>query len=132
MKRGIGSVLLVVALAVAGAGCGRGAKSPAEAMASLRSPDAHERAEAAKDLRAHKGPPAEAVPALFEAIQTEQDNKAYAEMMITLAYSGAPQAEPFICAKIYDADANMRRWASQALKTWLPKNRQSKGCPPPQ
>ncbi|MBK8252513.1 MAG: HEAT repeat domain-containing protein [Polyangiaceae bacterium] len=130
MKHGIASVLFVAAFAVAG--CGREPRSPAEVMAGLRSPDPRDRADAAKELRAHKGPPAEAVPALFEAIQTEQDNKAYAEMMITLAHSGAPQAEPFICAKIYDADANMRRWASQALKTWLPKNRQSKGCPPPQ
>jgi HEAT repeat protein len=121
---------LAAAAALTAIGC-REPVSPGELIADLRSPDPKERAHAARALRAHGEVPPEAIPALFQAIQVEQNKKARGEQVITLATSGEPQAEPLICQAVYDPDVDVRRWGKQALTVWLPMNQRSKGCPPP-
>jgi hypothetical protein len=111
-------------------GC-REARSPAELIADLQSPDPRDRTAAAHDLRRGGGVPPQAVAALFQAIQVEQNKKARGEELVALAVSGSPQAEPFICQAVYDPDVDVRRWGKQALTIWLPMNQRSKGCPPP-
>jgi hypothetical protein len=119
------------ALAVALGGCG-GSRGPAQSpVAMLKSADPDERRDAAHDLRADGGPTPEATRALLEAIQTETDERTYGEMLIALGASGAPEAEPLICAKIYAPDERSRNIAKRALKLYLPRNRSSPGCPPP-
>jgi hypothetical protein len=122
--------LLLAALALGALGC-RQPLTPAEMIADLQSPDPRDRTSAAHGLRAHGTVPPEAVPALFQAIQVEQNKKARGEELMALAVSGSPQAEPFICKAVYDPDVDVRRWGKQALTIWLPMNQHSKGCPPP-
>jgi hypothetical protein len=111
-------------------GC-REPRTPAELIMDLQSPDPRDRTSAAHGLRSGGGVPPEAVPALFQAIQVEQNKKARGEELVALAVSGSPQAEPFICQAVYDPDVDVRRWGKQALTIWLPMNQRSKGCPPP-
>lgn len=97
----------------------------------LKSANPDERRAAAHDLRAEGGPSADATRAVLEAIKTETDEHTYGEMLITLGASGAPEAEAFICPKVYAADARARNVAKRALKLYLEHNRASPGCPPP-
>lgn len=111
--------------------CGGPHTHVASPIASLKSPDAGERRDAADDLRNSGGPTPEGTRALLDAIKTETDERAYGAMLISLGASGAPEAEPLICAKVYAPDARMRTYAKRALKFYLEHNRASHGCPPP-
>lgn len=110
--------------------CG-GSRSPAQNVGMLRSPDADERRDAAHALRNDGGPTPEATQALLDAIKSETDDRTYGEMLISLGASGVPQAEAFICPKVYANDARTRNVAKRALKLYLEHNRGSQGCPPP-
>ncbi len=121
---------ILIAASLTAVGC-REALSPAELIGDLQSPDPRDRTAAAHGLRRGGGVPPEAVPALFQALQVEQNKKARGAELVTLGTSGSPQAEPFICQAVYDPDVDVRRWGKQALTIWLPMNQRSKGCPPP-
>lgn len=124
------ALTMTSALAAAVTGCG-GSPTMQTSMANLKSPSAGQRQEAADELRDDGGPTPEATRALLEAIKTETDEHAYGAMLIALGASGAPEAEPYICAKVYATEARMRTWAKKAHKLYLEKNRSSQGCPPP-
>lgn len=111
-------------------GCRR-ARNPQLAAKSLESSIPTEREDAAHDLRRENPLSPQSKSALLAAIAKEQDNRAYGEMLLALSQDGTPEAEPYICAKMYDADRRMRDIAKRSLKLWLPYNRQSQGCPPP-
>jgi hypothetical protein len=115
---------LVVALAFASIGCHRGrhAKSPAEMVANLRSPEWETRRHAADQLRDDGGPIPEALPALYDAMMHEHNLKAYGAMLITLGASGIAEARPLIDARMSDPSEDMRRWAKRALNLWLVRN----------
>ncbi len=121
--------LVVVAAGLIAAGC-VDARLPSVLIADLRSPDSRVRVSAAHALRNRGALPPEAVPALIQALQIEHGKVARKEELLTLATSGAPQAEPLICKAVWDEDVDMRGWGKQALTIWLPMNPRSKGCPP--
>jgi hypothetical protein len=116
-------------------GCHRSPpRSPAEEVGLLGNPDWKERRSAADGLRDHGGPPAEALPALYAALQAEQSPKVLGAILITLGASGIPEVRPFIDARVNDPDEDMRRWARRALKYWLVKNQllgEEQELPPP-
>jgi len=114
---------LAICLALSWVGC-REPRTTNEVVADLRNPDPDKRQNAADDLRTDQGVPAEAIPHLLQAIQTEQNPKAYGAMLITLGRSGVAEAKPLIDARIPDMDRDMRRWVSRALKYWLIANKQ--------
>lgn len=113
------TLLLAAGAAMAGVACRRGPKSVPQMIASLRHPVASERRRAADDLRMDVGVPAEAIDPLLEAITVERDKKAHGAMLITLGKSGVPEAKPHIDGALPVPDADVRRWASRALKFWL-------------
>lgn len=115
---------LVGVLTLASVGCRRGehAKTPAEMVANLRSPEWETRRHAADQLRDDGGPAPEALPALYAAMAHEQHPKAYGAMLITLGASGIPEARPLIDARLNDPSADMRRWSKRALNQWLVRN----------
>jgi len=93
---------------------------PDQAIAELKNPDPDRRQEAADSLRTDNGVPPNAVPALLEALKTEQTPKVRGAELITLGRSGAPDAKPVIDDAVQNAkDPDMRRWASRALKYWM-------------
>jgi hypothetical protein len=111
--------LAVLLLALCVPACGH-SMPPGEAIASLRSPDPTTRQHAADALRTKEGVPAEAVPALLDSFQKEQDPHARGAMLITLGKSGSPQAKASIDQAVQTAaDPDNRRWAGRALKLWM-------------
>jgi len=117
------SLLFVMALSLAPlAACG--GMPPAKAMAELHNPSPKVRQSAADSLRGPKTPP-EAVPALLEAVKTEQDLKAKAAMMISLGDSGAPEAKALIDDYVQKAsNHDEQKYAGRALKYWMIKTGQ--------
>lgn len=90
----------------------------------LGSGDADKRKDAAEELRDHDGPPPEAVPHLLAAIQRERDKDAYAEMLITLGASGAPEARAVLEAYLNNREDDIREGAEKGLKLWSKKSGQ--------
>lgn len=125
------AIATCAAAALASQGACRRARSPQLAQKGLESSIPSEREDAAHDLRRENPLSPQSKSALLTAIAKEQDNRAYGEMLLALSQDGTPEAEPYICNKIYDADRRMRDIAKRSLKLWLPYNRQSQGCPPP-
>lgn len=123
------TALLAASLPLLALACTDG-RLPSVLIADLKSPSSHERVSAAHALRNRGALPPEAVPALIQALQVEQGKIARKEELLTLATSGAPQAEPLICKAVWDDDVDMRGWAKEALTIWLPMNPRSRGCPP--
>ena len=122
-------------LAASGSGCRRNKNArvqpPSGLAYNLGNPDADEREDAAKDLRDDGGPPPDAVPHLLSAIAREQNGKAFAEMLITLGASGAPEAKPIIDAHLNHPDEDMREAAETATKKWYARSGQQAPQPLP-
>jgi hypothetical protein len=91
-----------------------------DALAALHDPSPKVRQHAADSLRADNVVPAEALPVLFQAIQTEPEPSVRGAILITLGTSGAPQAKPIIDQAVMTAaEVDTRRWAGRALKAWM-------------
>lgn len=97
----------------------RDARSAADAMARLQSPDPDEREDAADDLRSRGGPPAVAVPYLIAAAQRENDIKALRAELLALGGSGAPEARPIIEQHFQNPEEAVRKTAIKAMQIWL-------------
>jgi hypothetical protein len=96
------------------------AMPPDEALAAIHDGDPKVRQHAADALRDGNVVPGPAVPALLQAVQTEQVAYVRGAMLITLGTSGAPQAKPIIDQAVQTAaDPDSRRWAGRALKAWM-------------
>jgi HEAT repeats len=114
-----------LALLLALAGCGRPPMTPDRAIASLRAPDAETRRQAADDLRRDEanGVPADAVPALLDALSSEPEPAVRGSILLTLGRSGAPEAKPAIDDAIAtETDPHLIRSAKRARKYWLVQN----------
>ncbi len=96
----------------------RDARSAANEMARLQSPDPDDREDAADDLRDGNGPPAAAVPYLIAAAQREPEPKALRSELLTLGASGAPEARPVIEPFLRHPDEDVRKAAMKALEKW--------------
>jgi hypothetical protein len=93
-------------------------------IARLTSPEWKERREAADDLGEHENPPVEAVGPLIAAASRETAPKALAAELLTLGWTGAPEAKPVLEAHLGDHDDDVRRAARKAMKRWQTKNGQ--------
>lgn len=91
-------------------------------IAHLASPEWKERREAAEDLGEHENPPKEAVGPLVQAASHETAPKALISEMLTLGWTGAPEAKPILEAHLEDSDNDVRRAARKAMKRWQVKN----------
>lgn len=93
---------------------------PDQALVAIHDPNPRVRQHAADSLRSGNVVPNDAIPVLFQAIQTEQDPSVRGAILITLGTSGAPQAKPVIDQAVMTApDPDQRRWAGRALKAWM-------------
>jgi len=133
----LSTVLALTLCAAFGTGCHRDrARSPADQVAMLASPDAGERRDAADNLMDDGGPSPEAVPYLIIAIQREQDPKTYGVMLLALGKSGAPEARPYIESNLHNPNKHVRDRAEKALEYWSARNPYgapaAAGGPPPQ
>lgn len=129
----ISSLVLLLAFtgcAALSSGC-RSPKTPSESMSLLQSPDPDERQDAAKDLMDDGGPPREAVPALIQALQREQDPDTYGVLLVALGKSGAPEARPYLEVNINNQNKHVRKSAEKALELWARKNPNGVPVPPP-
>jgi hypothetical protein len=111
-------VLAAVSLLSAPACRRREARSAANEMARLQSPDPDEREDAADDLRDGGGPPAAAVPVLVAVVQHETDMKALRAELLTLGASGAMEARPVLEAHLRHPDEDVRKAAIKAIQRW--------------
>jgi hypothetical protein len=111
-------------LALFGTGCGGGMR-PEKALTELHNPNPTVRQHAADSLRGPKVSPQQAVPALLEAVKTEQDLKAKAAMVISLGDSGTPEAKAVVDDYVAKASSHdEQKYAGRALKYWMQKTGQ--------
>jgi hypothetical protein len=103
-------------------GCGP-SRTPAEAVADLRSPNPETRMIAARDIEsgAQAGLTPDIIGALLQSAQSETDPKTKGAVMIALGYTGIPEAKPLLDQYVQTNDRDQRRWGARALKKWAVK-----------